>query len=466
MFPQNKKINFFFISFCFIVAAFLLHVSGCFQNRKTPNVILITVDSLRPDHLSCYGYEKKTSPNIDKIAQEGVLFKQAVSVAPWTYPAMFTLFTSAYPHVHGMTAFQGALRDIPLLPQVLRSRKYYTAAVCSHYVLSNIKKLTRAFDEFISIEAKHENSWVVRNAKVVTDKAVSWLNNNYKKRFFLWIHYMDTHGPYNPPSPYDTMWNEPTANNGFDGLSVSQSRWLGVGGVPKFVTETLNLKDMSRQEYISRYDGAITFLDSQIGVLSAELKSRGLQKDTLVIITADHGESLGEHNYFGHEFLLYDTMLKVPLIMKYPDVLPSSKVIVEQAGIIDIMPTVFDIMHLKNSLSIDGRSLLSTVVGKSKHRNRHAYSHYHNYNKQMFAVRTEGWKLIFTENEKRYELYNLEEDPRELKNVFSENQQKAKLLKVELEHFIKRVHRSTPGAAKPSLDKEAMEKLKSLGYVQ
>ncbi len=183
----NKKILLVIMVFILLIFSFIFLEYS--KDLERQNIILITIDSLRPDHMSCYGYEKKTTPCIDTIAKQGVMFKQALTVAPWTYPAMFSLFSSFYPSVYGMTPSLRQLNNIVLFGQALKHKGYYKTAVCGHHALATMKQFTQFFDRFISIEPTKESLWIDNNAQKVTQLALKWLRQrDVKRNFFLWVH--------------------------------------------------------------------------------------------------------------------------------------------------------------------------------------------------------------------------------------------------------------------------------------
>jgi arylsulfatase A-like enzyme len=432
------------------------------QTHQKPNVILITIDSLRPDHLGCYGYRRNTSPNIDRLAKESILFTQAISQAPWTYPSLFSILSGTYPDTHGVLSPRHKLKDVPLLNQILRQNGYYTVAICAHYTISEVEGFRQTFHKFFRFRRKRDNFWIVNNARPVTQLATRWLRNNYRKKFFLWLHYMDCHGPYKSPSPYNKMWDK-KYTEAINGIPISEHIWLGLGGVPKYMAEVMDVKHMSKEEYISHYDGEISFLDSQIGILLNELNKLGIERNTLIILTSDHGESLGEHAYFGHELLLYDVLLKVPLIIKFPRVFPHHKIITKQVQSIDIMPTILDLLGLKQPDLIEGRSLVSLILGEKEEPASYAYSSYENY-LSRYAIRTEEWKLIYTQENNHYELYNLRRDPQESVNLYEMENRVAEILKMELGKYLNIA--PFPEKGLEELSAETKETLRSLGYLQ
>lgn len=439
------------------------------QSSSQPNVLLITIDALRPDHLGCYGYKRNTSPNIDKIAKEGVIFTQAIAQSGWTGSSVFSILTSTNTYTHSVFYCGDVLNpSIPTLAQVLRDNNYLTTAI-NTCEIGNI--FGRGFDRFISI--KNEK------ADKVTFQAVNCLKKNKNKKFFLWVHYLDPHGPYRPPPPYNQVYikDEFYKRDHSLPISIAKSIYFPYGVIPKYILEG-NINDVSY--YISQYDGEIRFSDEQIGILLKELEKLDLIKNTLIVITSDHGEYLGEHNfYFNHSIPLYDELVKVPLIIRYKDIIPKQKRINCQIRSIDIMPTILDILRIKISKGIEGISLFPLIQGKQCPY-LYAFSCYRNI---TASVRTEDYKLIYTNKDRflefwkeenpnftscpeliEYRLYNLKTDPSESVDLINTEKKKISLLRKELNKWMKCLQSNL--SKLKSLDTEQKERLKSLGYTQ
>jgi len=428
---RKQKLLIFLLTFSLFVGGIYFL---CYLNRiKNFNLLLITIDSLRPDHLGCYGYEKNTSPNIDKLAKEGVLFTQAIAQASWTWPSLYSLITSTYPSTHGVYFWDQVLSDsIPTLLEILKKKGYSTGFISGHGGLDNFK---RGFDKFENMYEK---------ANKITYEALLWIKSHRNKRFFLWIHYMDTH------------------NNSI--------------GVPE---EKHFIKNITKEElntYISQYDEAISYVDSQIGILLEKLSSLGLHEKNLIIITADHGQEMCEHGIcFNHGGFLWDSAIKVPLIFYFPKLFSKNRIISQQAQHIDIAPTICDILKLKKPKTFEGKSLLPLIKGKDI-QSRFAFSE-HKENKgdlssgkwvySKFSIRTSKFKLIYTFNSdsRGYELYNLKEDPQELNNLIDKEKEQFEFLKKKLEEWMNRPKPKIAPLTKP-IDEKTKEKLKSLGYLQ
>lgn len=422
-----------------------------------PNVILITIDSLRPDHLGCYGYKRNTSPNIDRLAREGILFNNVIVECPWTLPSLSSLFTSTYPHSHSVLNWCKEINpSFDTLPNILKNNGYYTGAILDLLLLEQCPLPFRAgFDEF--------QQGYYHKADYISKRAVSWLRRNQNKKFFLWIHYFDTHTPYRIPLFYKNIF----IRDKYYGIKEiplgkisAAPRSGGWGEIPKYTHEN-NIKNI--YYYIAQYDGAIHFVDMQIGILLKEIFELGLDKNTVVIITADHGESLGEHNwYFKHGSALYDEQIKVPLIIWYRD-FPQDKIVYEQSQFIDISPTITDLLGIQISKQREGKSLLSLIYGTGNNSLSYAFSEL----PWTIAIRTNEWKLIYNIEDKSYELYDLKNDPKELNNLAIQGGKIFENLKEKLDLWVKEyADRLTQDVHLETISDKNKHRLKSLGYLQ
>src|SRR6266436_4575508 len=274
-------------SHCFralLIASFLVRVPATFAaSNSAPNVVVVTIDTLRADHLGCYGYKQIRTPNIDALAAEGARFERAYTAVPVTLPSHTLIFTGTYPTLSGVHDF-AANKLSPTqatLASVLKDNGYTTGAVIGSAVLDSRFGLNHGFDFYYDhfdfnrlLETNLDE--MERPGNVVADVTLDWLSKNYQKKFFLWMHLYDPHYPYRPPVPY-------------------------------------------AGEYKDRpYDAEIAFADAQVGRLIHFLKSRGLYGNTLIVLSGDHGESLGEHGEKTHGFFIYNATLHVPFMMHLP----------------------------------------------------------------------------------------------------------------------------------------------------
>ncbi len=401
----------------------------------TPNVVLITIDTVRPDHLGCYGYKLIETPHLDALAAAGVRFTNAYTPVPITLPAHSVMLTGTYPMRTGMHDFSGNRLNAsqPTLATLLHAKGYTTGAVLGSAVLDSRFGLDRGFDfyydhfDFSRLDEKNIDA-MMRPGNEVIDRALGWLEGNRRKPFLLWVHLYDAHHPYNPPSPY-------------------------------------------LQKYRTRpYDGGIAFVDAQVGRVSAYLKAKGIFDRTLIVVAGDHGEGLGEHGEKTHGFFIYETTLHVPLIFKLPTGTGQQKSVVDDsANLADLLPTILEIVDAGRPKEVQGRSLVPSMAGKPNGTPAENYAETYlpriHFNwSELRGVRYRQYHFI---DAPHAELYDLSADPHELKNLYSARRAVANELRKRLGQLITQF---TPASGEKTaettgLDPALMERLKSLGYV-
>lgn len=441
---RNKN---FLLSLLAIVLLFVLFFGTRYFlsfGLRQPNIILISVDALRADHLASYGYTKNNTPTIDAIAQEGVIFTNAISQSSYTYPSLYCLLTARYPSTHGVLFWDQALAaSIPTLPLLLKERKKYATAFMSEHGALN--SLRQHFDTFVDKEDAQEGE--------ITHRAILWIQQHRKRSFFLWLHYMGTHSRYSSDVPIEKR------------------------------TRAYLTKNQIEKGF-QRYDAAIEQFDAQLKILSSKLKDLGMSRNTLIIITADHGEEMGEHSYyFVHGGVLWDSLLKVPLILWYPRLFGKGKVIHQQVQLIDIMPTIMEMAGVKKDDALEGESLLPLIGHGKTETSRFAFSEITENNEDKksdpylsneiwyyscYSVRqADGYKLIatfYSDGRQEYSLYNIGSDPQELCNLAEIEKTQLSDLKTKLGSWLK-VHQSNAAPLRKPLDTKTKERLKSLGYI-
>jgi arylsulfatase A-like enzyme/Flp pilus assembly protein TadD len=394
---------------------------------KDYNLVLITMDTVRADHLRQYGYSKIQTPNLDRLAAQSYIFQDAMSHAPLTLPSHVSMLTGKIPRSHGVLDNGGFhLHDKEItLPEILKEAGYRTGAVVSSFVLDSRWGLDQGFDDYYDnfslAEFKALNPHDAQRRAVDTQKeAELWLDSHYQNKFFFWVHFFDPHEPYDPPEPYRTEYS----------------------GQP--------------------YDGEIAYMDQSIGKLLDKLLHLGIADRTIIILTSDHGEGLGEHNELSHSTFLYNTTQHVPFFIRLPDAEKR-----EISGIvrqIDLAPTALDLLGVEPPKEMQGLSLIPMMNGKKE--KRAAYS------ESAFAKLHYGWAPLesITTGEYKYihapkpELYDRSEDYGEKNNLISARPEITKALKQELTSF-----RENAGASSnqepQKIDPEIEENLRSLGYV-
>ena len=396
-------------------------------NRSAWNVLILTLDTTRADRLGAYGFAGADTPNIDRMAREGALFEQAESAAPLTLPAHSSLFTGRFPFQHGVRD-NGEVLDPAerTLAQVLQARGFRTAAFAASYVLDARSGLARGF-ELYDGTFEHRpgdgspRDGVRRSADEIVDRAVAWLDTVSDSRFFGWLHFYDAHRPYDLPD-------------------VGANRATG-------------------------YQGAIAFMDSQIGRIQSLLDARHLLDCTLVIVVGDHGESLGEHGEQTHGLFVYEGVTRVPLIIRAPAARMRGRRVSDVVRSVDVMPTVLDLLGIPVPASVAGASLAELMAGATGKAELETYSEtmyprYHFGWSELRAVRAKGFKLIAAP---RPELYDLKNDPGEEHNLYQSRPTLAATLAGRLRA---REQGAEAGATSArTIDRDVRARLSALGYV-
>jgi arylsulfatase len=351
-----------------VVAAVAASLPLACRSREfvPPNVLVITVDTLRADHLGSYGFGFDTSPNIDALANESVVFDKAIAAAGKTTPAHASIMTSRYTREHTIGHGNGSssLTGATTLAERFRDAGYATAAVVSNILLTRRVGLDRGFDVFDDeLTAPDANRPFVleRLAPDATDRALAWLRDNGKRPFFLWVHYQDPHGPYTPPPALRDRFRIPGPPDEKE-LPLRRGN-TARGGIPAYQV----LPELRRaSEYRGRYAGEIFFADQSIGALVAAADAASAQsgRDTIVLLTADHGESFGEQgHYFKHTHTTTPDVARVPLILRAPGRTPERRA--EIVSHVDILPTLLDLAELPLPKGASGVTL-APLLGKSE----------------------------------------------------------------------------------------------------
>lgn len=399
--------------------------------RSKPNVVLITIDTLRADHLGCYGNKGVRTPNIDAVAADGTRMQRAYTPVPITLPSHTVMMTGTYPMKSGMHDFSGNTLspEQPTLASVLKSNGYQTGAVVASAVLDSRFGLNHGFDfyydhfDFNRLLETNLDA-MERPGNVVADQALAWLGEHGRKPFFLWMHLYDPHYPYTPPSPY-------------------------------------------AEQYKSHpYDGEIAFADAQVGRVIQLLKKSGLYDQTLVVIAGDHGEGLGEHGEKTHGFFIYNSTLHVPLIFKFPAETSIPRIAGTAVSLVDLMPTVLDVVGIDIPHDVQGHSLLPLLAQKATPVTSPVYAEsflprlHFNWS-ELRGLEAENYHYI---DGPKPELYDLGTDPGEVHNLYSDKRPLAETMQSKLQGVMSTY---TPGqemARKQGLDPAVAERLQALGY--
>lgn len=326
----------------------------CGGKPSPANVLVIAIDSLRPDHLGCYGYGRPTSPAIDALAARGVLFENALGQASWTTPSFGTVFTSLYPSQHGALTVNDMLSPgVPTLAEILRERGYATCGIANAPALSSDYGFDRGFDFYDVAEPE------TRDAEATTKDALKWLDADKRKPFFLFVHYFDVHLPYAPKPPYDRLFD--TGYTGPLGTAFAVDAYAGRR--EDLLAQMRGWSPADWDHVRALYDGEIAFTDQAIRLLLEGLEERDLTRKTLIVFLSDHGQEFFEHGAYGHGHSLYGEVLRVPLVLSLPGPLPRGLRVKEQVRLLDVAPTILAFLGAGARSGLEGVSLLPLAGG-------------------------------------------------------------------------------------------------------
>jgi len=470
--------------------AWTLFPGGCGQQGPPPpapglerqeirNVILIAMDTTRADHLACYGHPYIETPNIDRLAAEGILFKQHISAASTTLASFTSLMTGTYPHTHGVPR-NGFIVNPGnrMMAEVLKQAGFTTAGFIGALPLDGKFGFDQGFDhydtdyEFAVREAK-EIFQAQRRADNVTDAALGWLAANGSERHFLFVHYWDPHLPYDAPEPFMGRYRQ--AGLAYDPAieKVLAARKMLKGPAPK------QHKQKLAALYAAEYGAEISYTDQQIGRLLTGLEEQDLLENSLVILTADHGETMNEHeNKIQHGKSVFDTEIRTPLIMRFPGGRSGGRRCDHLVSNIDVLPTLIDLLGLEAGEGMEGRSFAGIVDGALPQRVpvfAEATQPWWNgifdndpqwANRGKFqCVRTNRYKYLFRLPDRKFGLFDLQADPLEQHNLLlgEHDQAMARAMRTQLEQWRDDVRLKGTPQFTDSFD--VIEGLKSLGYV-
>jgi arylsulfatase A-like enzyme len=438
-----------------------------FNSPSGPNVILIVPDALRADHLGCYGYSRPTSPQIDKFAADALIFEKAMSNSPWTKPSMGTVFTSMYPHEHQAFSWMDNLSDECLtIAEVFRNRNYATFAIQTNPSITEKHNFRQGF--------QHYREMVLEKGEIVTSSFNSWVKKHKKKPFFAYLHYMDTHVPYNAPQEFSKIFKIKEDALFIPGeFQTSDVRLLGEMG--------LSIRD--KQSLVNLYDAAIKYFDSNFEKIVDNLKKLGILNETIIILTSDHGEEFWEHDGFAHGHTVYNELLHVPLIIGYIPHLHEKR-IKSYVQLLDLFPTILSLVGIKSDFKLRGTDLASAALTDNQII-KEIFLEGILYGSEKKGILKDGWKLIentgkknedtfhllgdlmkykYPKYKKGFELYNINQDFSEKYNLINNYPQIAINLKKDL--FAFRMTLPDFNQQKKTKLKEKLEDLKSLGYIK
>ena len=426
---MNKKWPLIFLGLLLItiaIAWFLNQPDTAVKNIQ--NIVLISIDTCRADYLSCYGYPHKTTPNIDAVADNGIIFENVISPVPLTLPAHASMLTGTIPPYHGVhDNFNYWLGSSNItIAETLKDNGFTTAAIISAFVMDSQFGLNQGFDTYYDRFDRKVNQPEAseRPGRQTSLLAENWLEQHKDQRFFLFLHYYDPHTKYEPPEPFASKFAD-------------------------------NL-----------YAGEIAYTDYCIAQVIQKLKDLGLFDSTLLIITGDHGEMLGEHREQEHGYFIYQSAIKIPLIFKLPQQ-RKSKNIKDTVSLIDIVPTICNLLNIQPPPQLQGKDLSPYFSGNHKPaEQRYLYCESLTSTKYgcspLLGVISEGWKYIQTT---KPELYDTNKDAAESINLIEKHPHWARILQDQLKQILEKSIPSTDSNSKAPMDEKTRKRLESLGYV-
>jgi arylsulfatase A-like enzyme/Tfp pilus assembly protein PilF len=405
-------------------------VAGAAQNRL--NLVVITLDTARADHLGAYRSTTVKTPALDTLASDGVLFEQAMTTAPLTLPAHASIFTGRFPPEHGARDNGGffLMPEQVTLAEVLKDRGFTTGGFIAAYVLDRKWGINQGFDTYFDdFDSRRESSQALaeiqRPGNEVLDKALPWITSVKDGRFFAWIHLYDPHAPYTPPEPFKSQY----------------------AGHP--------------------YQGEMAFTDSLVGRVIEHLKTNGLLEKTVIAVLGDHGESLGDHGENAHGFFIYQSAARVPFIIRAPFERTRARRVADPVRVVDLMPTVLELLGVPGPAGLSGGSLVPLMTGDRTRMDLEGYA------ESMYPLHHYGWSELRALRSGRYkaidaprpELYDLEQDPGETRNLFAERRALGDQMIARLRQMDQAFNKVAPAQPAVDVDPEVRSRLAALGYV-
>ena len=464
--------------FALLIFMALINAGGFFATRPEratsdkPNLILISIDTLRADHLGCYGYAKDTSPHIDRLSNRGVTFSNVITQSNSTSPSHASILTSLYPIKHGVRGNCWTLDDSMLtLAEYLRNFGYTTAAFISQFNLDKDYGFSQGFQTYAD---SSKIKPIAAIAEDTTELVLRWLEQNYSHKFFLFIHYFDPHMSYTPPDPYNKMFDpdyQGILADGYDYPLLSQ-----------FPPHSLPPEEVKHA--IALYDGEIRYVDDNIGKILDFLSKHNLMGNTIIAVLSDHGEGMYEHGYFNHAVALFNGELRVPCIISCPGLLPEGLVVRSNIELIDILPTVTKLMVNRVPPGIDGRDLMPLISAPDEEEMDYCFSEdFDRPELKAFSVIKGRWKYIYFKDTEKFEtilrylrsapsvdlniysgwLFDLKNDPEERENIIAKYPAIQKELNAKITDWLK--EKSADSSFHKGVAKERIEQLKALGYL-
>ena len=430
------------------------------ERKNRLNVILISIDTLRADHLGCYGYSRNTSPNIDSLAEEGILFRNTIAQAPYTLSSHISLLTSLYPSFHKVNDIEGSWLNpiVFTLAEMFYNAGYRTWAITGGGQVSSSYGFSEGFETYI------EYSGPVRDVEQKVRETIQFLEREKSSNFFIFFHSYKPHAPYSPRPPFDRMFF-PDYDGSIDG-ELETIDFINKGDIP--VTQN------DIDYIVSLYDGEIREMDNALGKLFDFIKKDGLESNTLIVFTSDHGEEFNEHGKVGiHSHTLFDELILIPLVIKLPGVLPQDKIIFNQVQSIDILPSILQLAGISyKGMEFQGSSLIDLIQnsGSNNHPDYAFSERLARDGDSLRAARSLNHKFIHKcDKSNRFNgyhyFYNLNTDPREQNSLDLPRKSSIEWLK-KIQFLIEEERTGKIKEKKKKVDDKTLEALKALGYIK
>jgi len=451
--------------------------TGCTPlQKKLTNVLLIGIETLRADHVGCLGYRKNTTPTLDCLAAEGVVCTRAMSVSGWTLPSVMSVMTSLYPNAHRVQTYQHKLSaEITTLAETLKAAGYATFGVTSNPTTEGMYGFSDGFDLYddftasldLGMDVFQNNDEVIRDkhlsrtSELVTRVASKWLEGKPAEPFFLFAFYFDPHYDYIPPAPFDMLF-DPNYTGSIDGR--------GMNNEPR---RSQRPSDRDLKHVLALYDGEIRYTDEHVGGLLQTLNRLGLSNDTLVVVFGDHGDEFYEHGKATHSRTLYEEIVHVPLILRWPGRLPTGERIDAIASLVDIMPTILAYLELPCQGPTQGISLRPWIERKTECPRDAVWAELDMENHVQALISNE-YKLLRDVRNEVWEFYHLSSDPGERINLYDQSSVQEirlsmraqwKRLTQDNEQLADQLAQGKEAETIPP-DEQQLQQLKALGYAQ
>ena len=409
--------------------------------ERKMKVILLVIDTLRADHLGCYGYYRETSPNLDRLAKEGALFERAYPSDVPTQPSFTSMFTGQRGIHTGIVSHsetESLAENVPCLTEILDEHGVTTAAVSTLYMMR--RWFARGFKYYMNPVAGIRRRLQQVDAEEINGMTLPWIEEHWDKDFFIFVHYWDPHGLYLPPGPYRRLFYQGDESDP-ENRSLDVLRSQPVWPFTKRHLDAIGRGITDIEYMIAQYDGEIRYVDDNVGRLLQQLEDSGILDETAIIFTSDHGESLGEHHFYFDHHEVYETTAHVPLAIRYPQEIAVDKRIDQVVqSTICLAPTILNLFGIKAPAAMTGKNLIRIANGEEKGYNE-VYVNQGLWTAKR-AIVTRKWKLIRTFDRAFWEtpdneLYDMENDPSESANLAEEKSDVIDDLELKMHRWVR-----------------------------